>query len=250
MLELRGRVPAHPRQHHDPHVHPRPRRGDGHVRAGVCRRRAGVSVGDRPARVPAPQPRRHRPAEWQSLVEQGTAGVLPAGAERIGWQGRNQTPRSTREGHLLIGLGMPTAVYPVPAFPGLQPQRALARLYADGTAVVQAGTQEIGTGVATAMTQVAADGLGLPLERVRFDLGDTELPNTSSAVGSAGAGLVSSAVHIATTTLRDQLIARAVADARSPLHGADPGSVMVEAGRMVLRDQTAVGETYGELLKR
>jgi xanthine dehydrogenase YagR molybdenum-binding subunit len=184
---------------------------------------------------------------WSS---KGLRECYQRGAERIGWQGRNQTPRSTREGHLLIGLGMATAVYPVPAFPGLQPQRALARLYADGTAVVQAGTQEIGTGVATAMTQVAADGLGLPLERVRFDLGDTELPNTSSAVGSAGAGLVSSAVHIATTTLRDQLIARAVADARSPLHGADPGSVMVEAGRMVLRDQTAVGETYGELLKR
>ena len=79
MLELRGRVPAHPLQHHDPDVHARPWRGDGYVHAGVCRRRAGVSVGDRSARVPAPQPRGHRPPEWQSLVEQGTAGVLSAG---------------------------------------------------------------------------------------------------------------------------------------------------------------------------
>jgi len=39
---------------------------------------------------------------------------------------------------------MATAAYPVPAFPGLQPQRALARLYADGSAVVQCGTQEFG----------------------------------------------------------------------------------------------------------
>jgi xanthine dehydrogenase YagR molybdenum-binding subunit len=145
---------------------------------------------------------------------------------------------------------MATAIYPVPAFPGLQPQRALARLYADGTAVVQCGTQEIGTGVATAMTQVAADGLGLPFERVRFDLGDTELPNTSSAVGSAGAGLVSSAVHIATTTLRDQLIARAIADSRSPLHGADPAAVVVQDGRMSLPDRPAAAETYSELLRR
>ena len=184
---------------------------------------------------------------WSS---KGLRECYQRGAERIGWQGRNPVPRSTRDGHWLIGLGMATAVYPVPAFPGLQPQRALARLYADGTAVVQCGTQEIGTGVATAMTQVAADGLGLPLDRVRFDLGDTELPNTSSAVGSAGAGLVSSAVHIATTTLRVQLVARAIADAKSPLHGADPGAVAVRDGRMALRDQPKAGETYGELLKR
>jgi xanthine dehydrogenase YagR molybdenum-binding subunit len=100
------------------------------------------------------------------------------------------------------------------------------------------------------MTQVAADALGLPLDRVRFDLGDTELPNTSSAVGSAGAGLVSSAVHIASTSLRDQLVARAVGDAKSPLHGADPSVVDVHDGRMTLRDQPGVGESYGELLAR
>jgi xanthine dehydrogenase YagR molybdenum-binding subunit len=184
---------------------------------------------------------------WSS---KGLKECYQRGAERIGWQRRNPAPRSTRDGHWLIGLGMATAIYPVPAFPGLQPQRALARLYADGTAVVQCGATEIGTGVTTAMTQVAADGLGLALDRVRFDLGDTELPNTSSAVGSAGAGLVSSAVHIAATTLRDQLVARAVADAKSPLHGADASTVVVRDGRMTLRHQPGTGETFGELLDR
>jgi xanthine dehydrogenase YagR molybdenum-binding subunit len=184
---------------------------------------------------------------WSS---KGLKECYERGSTRIGWERRNPAPRSTRDGHWLMGMGMATAIYPVPAFPGLQPQRALARLYADGTAVVQCGTQEIGTGVATAMTQVAADGLGLPFDRVRFDLGDTELPNTSSAVGSAGAGLVSSAVHIATTALRDQLVARAVADAGSPLHGADPAAVIVVEGRMTLRDQTGRDESYVELLKR
>ena len=190
------------------------------------------------------------PLSGQPWSSKGLRECYQRGAERIGWERRNPVPRSTRDGHWLIGLGMATAIYPVPAFPGLQPQRALARLYADGTAVVQCGTQEIGTGVTTAMTQVAADGLGLAPDRVRFQLGDTDLPNTSSAVGSAGAGLVSSAVHAATTTLRDQLVARATADAGSPLHGADPGAVMVREGRMALRDQPGTGETYGELLGR
>ena len=184
---------------------------------------------------------------WSS---KGLQECYQRGAERFGWQERNPEPRAQRDGNWLLGTGMATAAYPVPAFPGLQPQRALARLYADGSALVQCGTQEFGTGVATAMRQVAADGLGIPLDQVRFDLGDTELPNTSSAVGSAGAGMVSAAVHTAATALRDQLVARAIADSKSPLHGADPGVVLVRDGRMTLRDEPDSGETYEELLRR
>ena len=51
-----------------------------------------------------------------------------------------------------------------------------------GSAVVECATQEFGTGAATAMTQVAADFLGVALERVRFVYGDTDLPNASAAV--------------------------------------------------------------------
>jgi xanthine dehydrogenase YagR molybdenum-binding subunit len=184
---------------------------------------------------------------WSS---KGLKECYERGAERVGWQGRDLAPRSRRDGHWLIGLGMATAAYPVPAFPGLQPQRALARLYADGSVLVQCGTQEFGTGVATAMSQVAADGLGVPLDRVRFELGDTHLPNASSAVGSAGAGMISGAVNTAVTALREQLIVRAIADDKSPLHGADPNAIVVRDGRMVLRGQPETGESYGELLKR
>jgi xanthine dehydrogenase YagR molybdenum-binding subunit len=62
--------------------------------------------------------------------------------------------------------------------------------------------------------------------------------------------MVSAAVHAATTALRDQLVAQAVADDKSPLHGADLSAVVVRDGRMVLRDQSEIGETYGELLQR
>ena len=68
------------------------------------------------------------------------------------------------------------------------------------------------------------------MERCRFENGDTDLPNIAAAVGSAGAGMISAAVHSAATTLRDQLIAQAVADAGSPLHGADPAAVVVRDG--------------------
>ncbi|TMD77548.1 MAG: xanthine dehydrogenase family protein molybdopterin-binding subunit [Chloroflexi bacterium] len=168
--------------------------------------------------------------------------------ELFGWQGRNPAPRSQRDGNWLIGSGMATAAYPVALF--MPTQCARARLYADGSAVIQAGTQDFGMGMATVMTQVAADGLGIPLDRVRFEYGDTDLPNTSAAVGSAGAGMVSAAVHAAATALRDQVIAQAIADERSPLHNADPSSLVVSDGRMMLRDRPDSGETYGELLLR
>ncbi|MEV6563565.1 xanthine dehydrogenase family protein molybdopterin-binding subunit [Streptomyces kronopolitis] len=182
---------------------------------------------------------------WSS---DGAAECYRRGAARFDWQSRNPAPRSERDGNWLIGKGMATAGYPV--FLPMQPQRARARLYADGRAVVQAGTQEFGTGAATVMTQVAADGLGVAVDRVRFEYGDTDLPNVAATVGSAGAGMISAAVHTAVTTLRDQLIAQAVADPASPLHGADPATVAVRQGRMELRDDPGAGETYRQLMER
>jgi len=188
------------------------------------------------------------PASGNPWSSKGLKECYQRGAERFGWQRRNPAPRSQRDENWLIGSGMATTAYPVALF--MPTQRARARLYADGSAVVQAGTQDFGNGMATVMTQVAADGLGIPLDRVRFEYGDTDLPNTTATVGSAGAGMVSAAVHTAAMALRDQLVAQAIADSKSPLYSADPSTVIVSGGRMMLRDQPASGETYGELLQR
>jgi xanthine dehydrogenase YagR molybdenum-binding subunit len=129
-------------------------------------------------------------------------------------------------------------------------QRARARLFADGSAVVQTATQEFGTGVLTMATQVAADALAVDVDTVTFEAGDTDLPNSTAQVASAGAGMVSSAVHAAGTALRDQLVQMAIADEGSPLHGVDPGSVTVAGGRMVSSGRQGAAETYGELMNR
>ena len=115
---------------------------------------------------------------------------------------RNPTPRSRRDGDWLIGHGMAAAGYPVALF--MPEQQARARIYGDGSAVIEAATPEFGTGVGTMMTQVAADALGLPLEAVSYKLGDSDLPNITSAVGSAGSMMVSAAVHEAANDLRQQ----------------------------------------------
>ncbi|MFF7609231.1 molybdopterin cofactor-binding domain-containing protein [Streptomyces parvulus] len=179
---------------------------------------------------------------WSSS---GLRECYERGADRFGWAGRDPRPGTRREGDWLIGTGMATASYPVA--PLANPQRARARLYADGTAIVQAATPEFGTGVATAMTQVAADGLGIGVDRCRFENGDTDLPNIAAAVGSAGAGMISAAVHSAATALRRQLVDSAVADPGSPLYGADPVRVVVRDS--VMSSENA-SESYADLLRR
>jgi xanthine dehydrogenase YagR molybdenum-binding subunit len=180
---------------------------------------------------------------WSSC---GLAECLRGGAERIGWAGRNPEPRSERDGNWLIGTGMAAAAYPVAFF--MRTQRARAHLYADGTAVMQTSTQEFGTGMPTALTQVAADALGVGLRDVRVEFGDTSLPASGSPVGSNGAMMVSAAVHNAGIAVRGQLIALAVADPRSPLHGADPAKVAAADGRLTLA--SGAGETYASLMER
>jgi xanthine dehydrogenase YagR molybdenum-binding subunit len=182
---------------------------------------------------------------WSS---DGLEECLRLGAERFGWSARNSAPRTTRDGDWLIGTGMAAAAYPIAFF--MPPQRARARVLADGSAVVQTSTQEFGTGVLTMATQVAADALGVALRDMEFQAGDSDLPNSSAAVGSAGAGMVSSSVHAAGTELRDQLVAMAVGDRQSPLFGVGAASVTVSGGRMTSTERDGASDTYQELLTR
>src|SRR5207237_7020886 len=83
-------------------------------------------------------------------------------AERFGWGRRNPQPRSMRDGRWLIGWGMATATYPT----YFAAASAMARLLPDGTAEVMSAASDMGPGTWTSMTQVAAETLGLPIERV------------------------------------------------------------------------------------
>ena len=103
------------------------------------------------------------------------------GAKKFGWSKRNPKPGSLRgpDGSQ-IGFGMATAVYPA----GQQKAGATASLNNDGTVVVRSATHEIGTGTYTAMSQFAADTLGVPVEKVRFELGDSAFPIAPNNGGS------------------------------------------------------------------
>ncbi|MFD0934204.1 xanthine dehydrogenase family protein molybdopterin-binding subunit, partial [Methylobacterium trifolii] len=96
------------------------------------------------------------------------------GAERFGWAGRSKEPRQTRDADgLLVGWGMGTATFPALMFEA----QARAEIRADGTGTVEIGAQDMGQGAWTALAQIAADGLGLDLDRLTFRMGSSDLPN-------------------------------------------------------------------------
>ncbi len=123
------------------------------------------------------------------------------GAERFGWSRRRPEPRSMRAGRDLVGFGMATALNPAPRYA----TEASATLFADGTAVVRSATSDMGPGTYTSAAQVAADTLGLPLERVRFELGDTTLPKAKEHGGSTTMASIGNAVRAACQALRTKL---------------------------------------------
>jgi xanthine dehydrogenase YagR molybdenum-binding subunit len=96
---------------------------------------------------------------------------------------------------------MATAFYPSHRAPAA----AQATLYANGTAIVRTAASDMGPGTYTAMTQLAADALGLPIEHVHFELGDTDMPKAPVHGGSITLASVGNAVVAACQTLRRKL---------------------------------------------
>jgi len=124
------------------------------------------------------------------------------GANRFGWSKRNREPGSMRASDgSQVGFGMATAVYPA----GQQKAGATATLNKDGTVSVRSATHEIGTGTYTAMSQFAANTLNIPIEKIRFELGDSQFPIAPNNGGSWLTASVAPAVMGACDQLKKQV---------------------------------------------
>jgi xanthine dehydrogenase YagR molybdenum-binding subunit len=168
------------------------------------------------------------------------------GAEMFGWKDRKPEPRSMRDGKLLVGWGMATATYPGHRFPA----SAMAHINADGRGGAVCATQDLGTGAYTVFAQTTADALGLPVEKVTFELGDSALPTGPVSGGSNSTASVSQAVVEAGAAALAKLIALALDHEKSPLHGLRAKEVSASDGRLFATDDPKRGETYTEVLRR
>lgn len=143
------------------------------------------------------------------------------GAERFGWKDRNPQPGSMRDGNLLVGWGMASSVWG--AFQ--QPASASVTYRANGTASISSATSDIGPGTYTVMSMIAAEFLGLDIERVEFELGDTRHPRAPAQGGSWTTSSVGSAVRGGALAIAERLLEVANNDVSSPLRGIGAADV-------------------------
>lgn len=185
------------------------------------------------------------PLSGRPFSTRGMRKCLMEGSKRFRWGERTPEPRSMRDGRYLIGQGMAGAIYTHWRWPG----RARATLRRDGSALVEAGMHDLGTGTYTVMRQVASDALGLAPEKVTVHLGDTRLPASHAAIGSATMANAGASVMLAARALRDKAIELSLTGRDPPFAGASPQDIVVNDGRLSLAKKN-VRISYAELLAR
>jgi len=166
-------------------------------------------------------------------------------AERIGWSSRNprageaaeEAPLATRK----RGIGMATQIW---SGGGGPPAYAVVRLNPDGSTDVITGVQEVGSGVATALVQIAAEALGVPPSTVRVILGDTrDAPFGPTSASSQTLSSVGPAVRSAAEDVREQLLELA-----APIMGTPKEKLHIRNGFVHSRNAPAKRRAIAELL--
>jgi xanthine dehydrogenase YagR molybdenum-binding subunit len=188
---------------------------------------------------PQKDPTTGLPFSQRAIVEAWTLG-----RDRFGWNKRGE-PGARREGDWLIGMGCAAGAYPYYRMPGGAARITLAK---DGRATVGVAAHEMGMGTSTAQTQIAAERLGLKMDAVTFEYGDTKLPGVVLAGGSQQTAAIGAAVIAAHHKLVEALLKLAGND--SPLAGLKPDEVGGLDGGLCALGEESRCESYVSILSR
>jgi xanthine dehydrogenase YagR molybdenum-binding subunit len=173
------------------------------------------------------------PHENRPFASKALHACYAQGAKAFGWEKRSAEPRSMRDGNMLIGWGFATATYPT----NRMPAAVKVRMDAAGNVVLQCGTQDIGTGTYTVMSQVASDALGVPIQRIRFELGDSSFPPGPVSGGSQTAASVAPSVQAACRALVDKIKDLALSDSSAGWRGQSRDALRMNDGIIVGPDR-------------
>jgi len=199
-----------------------------------------LRIRNEPERVPgAPEKR---------FSDRNLVRCLREGAERFGWDKRKAKPAQVRDGHWLVGMGVAAGYRGAP----ITKSAARVRLERDGMVVVETDMTDIGTGSYTILAQTAAETLGVPLERVRVSLGDSDHPASSGSGGQWGAASSTAGVYAACIALRRKIGEKLGFDgdtavfADGRIRAGDRSFTLKDAGELSAEDSVSVGEFMKE----
>jgi xanthine dehydrogenase YagR molybdenum-binding subunit len=183
------------------------------------------------------------PITDQPYTTKGLKLAYERGAGLIKWKDRETIKISSTTHNKKIGFGMASQVW---GGSGGPPAYALVKINPDGTAVVLTGTQDIGTGSKTALTQIAAEVLGFSMNAVDIRLGDTQLGVYSPlSAGSMTLPSMGPAVRAAAEDARKQVI-----DVSSQILEVPVEKLDIENGELVDKrngKQYAIRDIFGDL---
>ena len=189
------------------------------------------------------QPERD-PVSGLAFSSRHMMACLDQGAARFGWSSRDPKPASMRDGDWLVGYGVAAACYPT----NITASAVRITLRPDGRALVQLAGCDIGTGAYTVVAIVAADRLGLPIDQVSVELGDTVLPPAPLAAGSSHTASISNATAHACEDLIARLAQAAVTNNAGPLAGRPAASLRLAGGRLTGAD--GASEPLADAIRR
>lgn len=167
------------------------------------------------------------------------------GAIKFGWNKRQREPRQNRDGQWLVGYGMATAMYPG----NRSPSSARIRINADGIVLVQTAAHDLGTGTYTIITQTAAEFLGVPIENIKVELGDSSLPSSTLAGGSRTAATVVPSIQAVCQVAGKKLYEMAVKTNSSVFNGAAFTEIEMRDGGLFLKSDKNKGIGFAAILK-
>ncbi len=150
-----------------------------------------------------------------------------AGAAAIGWRTRSKGGQLDENGRW-VGFGMATSFHPNRQFPAT----ARLSLRRDGTAEVALAIADMGQGIFTALTKIAAEALGLPRDSIILRTQDTDLPAGAGSFGSSATLSNGAAIVEAAAEIQKRLIESAVRDKASSLFGQSVANITVSDGQL------------------
>lgn len=178
------------------------------------------------------QPGDRSPVSGVRYSHRRMAENLTLGRDLFGWADR--PPPGSRDGNHWVGWGVACAIHPAMEMPA----SVTVELESSGTVTVRCGAHEIGVGVGTVMAQLAADEVGVPVEQVRVEWGDSELPRGPIAGGSVQSASIAGGVQAACSRLRSRL------DTLRDEAGASPSTPPVEVLRLAGQTSVRAGEGH------
>jgi xanthine dehydrogenase YagR molybdenum-binding subunit len=166
---------------------------------------------------------RREPIKGLPYTSRSLMPCFNAAAKSFGWQRRNPKPGSMRDGDWMIGWGCAATMYPTQ----LGPATARITVNPQGRVRVQTAAHDIGTGAYTVIALTAADRLGIDVDRITVELGDSALPPAPVAGGSNTTASVCTVVAKACEQVRARLAQAAVEGAEGLFRGADPSTLVL-----------------------